>query len=272
MTSAFVWGCGDFGGGLLSRRTALFGVVLLSQITGMIMAAALGLISNETVMLPSDVAWSLLSGVAGGIGIMALYRGLADGRMAVVAPITAVIAAGIPVAVGIFFEGVPAPLVLVGIAIAMVAVVLVSSIDDGGASLSGLRYALIAGIGLGTLGVFLAQISEGHAFGPLVLIRGTEAVLVAGIVLATRAAWRPRRDLVPAIALVGVLDMAGNSAFILAIQAGSLAVAAVLSSLYPVTTVILAAVLLRERVSPRNAVGVMLAMLAIGFIAAGTAA
>ena len=274
LLSAIVWGCGDFGGGLLTRRTALFGVVLGSQLVGMAMAFVLALVRGETAMLPADVVWSVLAGLAGGIGISGLYNGLAVGRMGVVAPITAVLAALIPVAAGILLQGIPAPLVVVGIGLAIVAVLLVSRVGDDPDAPdrpSGLRFALIGGVGIGLFSVFVAQLSDGHAFGPLTLIRGTEAALIAVVVLVTRASWRPERRLWAPIAGVGVLDMAGNGAFILAVQAGSLAVAAVLSSLYPVTTVILAAVFLRERVTATHAVGIALAIAAIACIAAGTA-
>ncbi len=246
--------------------------MLGSQLVGMAMAFVLAIARGETAMLPADVIWSLLAGVAGGIGISALYNGLAIGRMGVVAPITAVIAALIPVAAGVVTQGIPPALVLVGIGLAVVAVLLVSRVvDDRDAPdrPSGFRFALAGGIGIGVFSVCVAQISDGHAFGPLTLIRGTEALLIAAVVLVTHAPWRPEGRLVPAIAGVGVLDMAGNGFFILAVQAGSLAVAAVLSSLYPVTTVILAAAFLRERVTVTHAAGIGLAAVAIACIAIG---
>ena len=265
-----MWGCGDFGGGLLTRQTALFGVVLVSQIAGMVLALALALVLGETAPSQTDLGWSALAGVAGGIGITSLYHGLAVGRMGVVAPVTGVFAALIPVAAGIVLEGVPAPLVLFGIVLAIVAVILVSRLDDRQSGPSGLKFAFIAGIGIGSFGVFAAQLSDGHAFGSLTIMRATEALLLVGIIVVTRAAWRPKRGLIPAITAVGVLDMAGNGAFILAVQAGSLAVAAVLSSLYPVTTVILATVFLHEKVTRSHAAGIGMAAVAIACIAAGS--
>lgn len=270
LVSAIAWGCGDFGGGLLTRRTALFGVVLISQFVGMLMALGLAVARGETMPSPADFGWSVLAGVAGGIGITALYQGLAVGRMGIVAPVTGVIAALIPVAAGILLEGVPQPLVVVGIGLAIGAVILVSRVTDEGSGPSGLGLALVAGVGLGALSVCIAQISDGHAFGPLVAIRGTEAVLIGAAVVLTRARWRPGRRLLPAIAAVGVLDMLGNGAFILAVQAGALAVAAVLSSLYPVTTVILATVILKEKVTRDHAAGIGLAGVAIVCIAVGS--
>ena len=270
LASALTWGAADFGGGLLARRTHLFSVVFFSQLVGAAVAFALTIVRGETAPQTTDLVWSLLGGLTGGIGIAALYQALAVGRMGVVAPVTGVIAALIPVTAGLLLEGIPAPLVLIGIGLAVAAVILVSRVRNERVAPSGLGLALIAGVSIGAFGVFIAQISEGHAFGPLMIIRATEAVLIGTIVVVSRSAWRPDRRLVPAISAVGFLDMAGNGAFILAVQSGALAVAAVLSSLYPVTTVILAAVVLRERVTRMHAVGIALAVAAIVCIAAGS--
>ena len=236
----------------------------------MAIALVLAIVRSETAPMTTDLVWSLLGGLAGGIGITALYQGLAVGRMGVVAPVTGVIAALIPVTAGIVLEGIPAPLVLVGIGLAVVAVILVSRVRDDRPAPSGLGLALTAGVSLGAFSVIIAQLSQGHAFGPLAIIRATEAVLIGAVIVISRSAWRPERRLVPAISAIGVLDIAGNGAFILAVQSGALAVAAVLSSLYPVTTVILAAIFLRERVTRTHAVGIGLAVGAIVCIAAGS--
>ncbi|MEA2619866.1 MAG: hypothetical protein QOC97_639 [Chloroflexota bacterium] len=248
----------------------------------MAFALVLAIARGETAPTTADLGWSVLAGITGGIGITALYRGLAVGRMGIVAPVTGVIAALIPVGAGIVLEGLPPPIVLFGIGLAIVAVILVSRVRDEAtessapsapsapATPSGLGLALIAGVAIGLFSVAAAQISDGHAFGPLIVIRGAEAVLVGGAVVVTGAAWRPDRRLVPAISIVGLLDMTGNGAFILAVQAGALAVAAVLSSLYPVTTVVLAWLFLHERVTRTHAAGIALAMAAIACIAIGT--
>ena len=236
----------------------------------MAVALVLAVARGEGLPTSSDIGWSVVGGLAGGIGISALYQGLAVGRMGIVAPITGVIAALIPVVVGIVFEGLPAPLVLVGIVLAFVAVVLVSRVSDDRAGPSGVGLALVAGFAIGATGVVFAQLSDGHVFGPLTILRASEAGLVALIVLVGHRDWRPSLRLWPALAGVGVLDMAGNGTFILAVQAGSLAVAAVLSSLYPVTTVVLAAIFLRERVTRTHAAGIALAVAAIACIATGS--
>ena len=112
--SAAAWGAGDFGGGLTSRRAPVFGVVLISQVVGMAMALAIAVASHESFPEPTDLAWAVAAGLAGGTGIVSLYRALAIGRMAVVAPVTAVLSATIPVVVGFIFDAVPPPVVVVG--------------------------------------------------------------------------------------------------------------------------------------------------------------
>ena len=121
LLSALTWGAGDFGGGLAARRGPLPGIVLLTQITGMVVAVVLFLVRGEALPGLMDIGWSVATGVAGVIGISALYAGLAAGRMSVVAPVTGVLAAVIPVGAGIALEGLPGAEVLVGIGLALAA-------------------------------------------------------------------------------------------------------------------------------------------------------
>lgn len=248
----------------------MLGVVLVSQLVGAVIALAAGVVRGETMPLPADIPLSIFGGVVGGIGIVALYRGLAIGRMGVVAPVTGVLAAAIPVVFGIVIEGLPSILVVVGIGLAIVAVILVSRVDDGRQGPSGLGLALLSGVAIGAFAIAISQISEGHAFGPLTIIRLSEAVLIVAVIVIGRQAWRAERRWLPAMAGVGVLDMAGNASFILAVQAGALSVAAVLSSLYPVTTVVLAVLVLHERMTRSHTVGIALAAGAIVCIAVGS--
>jgi drug/metabolite transporter (DMT)-like permease len=265
------WGAGDFAGGLTSRRTPVYGVVLVSQLTGMAIAAVLAVLRHEPSLTGPDIAWAVLGGILGGIGITALYRGLAVGRMGIVAPVTGVLAALIPVVAGIVLEGWPATMVLVGIGLALVAVVLVSRVEDEGGGRQGLGLALLAGTTIGLFGVVVNQISDGHVFAPLAVVRGSEAVLIVAIILVTRSAWRPKANLLPVLLVIGVLDMAGNAGYIAAVQTGALAIASVVSGLYPVTTVVLAATFLHERVTRSHAVGIVLASVAVALIGIGSA-
>lgn len=248
----------------------MFGVVLLSQLVGMGIALGLALVRGESVPRGTDLLLCLVAGTFGGVGITALYRGLAIGRMGIVAPVTGVLAAVIPVVGGIVLEGVPAVMVLVGIGLAILSVVLVSRVADEGGGRAGLPEALVAGVAIGSFGIVISGLSEGQVFSSLTVIRLVQAFLVILVVLATRSAWRLSTAVIPAVVVVGVLDMAGNSFYLLAVQTGALAVAAVLSALYPVTTVILAAIVLKERVTRDHTVGIVLAAVAIVLIGIGS--
>ncbi len=248
----------------------MYGVVLGTQIVGLLFAIGVALVRGEPFPGPEDLRWSLVAGVLGAVGVTALYRGLAVGRMGIVAPITGVMAALIPVVAGMVLEGIPPPLVLVGIVLAIVAVLLVSRVADEAGGRAGLAEALVAGIAIGLFAIAISRLSDGHVFGPLTVVRATQAVLVIGLVIVTRSAWRPAPRVVPSLVAIGMLDMAGNSLYILAVQAGALAVASVLASMYPVVTVLLAVAFLRERITRDHWVGIGLAAAAIACIGAGS--
>jgi drug/metabolite transporter (DMT)-like permease len=277
LASAAAWGSADFGGGLAGRRAPLFGVLLVTQLVGCALALALAILRAEPVPGLGDLAISVVGGLVGGVGLGALYLGLSSGRMGVVAPISGVLAAVVPVSAGIFLQGLPGPARIAGIGLALVAVILVSnSASDDPGGRAGLRpvrsdvaIGLLAGVALGLFNLTISRLSPGLVFGPLVAVRATEGVLIAAVVLTTRRPWRLGRPMFPLLFVVGGLDMAGNGFFILAAQAGRLDVAAVLSSLYPVSTLILAAVVLRERIVGVHALGVVAAVAAIVLVRVG---
>ena len=272
LASAITWGTGDFGGGMLSRRAPLLGVVAVTQVVGMIAALAVAVGRGEPLPQGLDLGWAAATGVAGVIGMTSLYRGLAVGRMGVVAPTTGLIGAVIPVVVGFATEGVPPPAVQVGIVVALMAVVLVTRVPGhGDGRPSGIRWALTAGIAIGAFNVFVGQLSGAGAFGPLVVIRLIQTLILGVLIVAWRQPWRMERSIVPKLVGIGLLDMAGNACFILAVQTGQLAIAAVLSSLYPVVTVLLAVTVLRERVTRSHVVGIAFTVVAIVLIGTGSA-
>jgi drug/metabolite transporter (DMT)-like permease len=215
----------------------------------------------------------LLAAVAGLFavaGIVGLYQGLAIGRMGVVAPVTGLLAATLPVIVGFVDLGLPPPPVMIGIAAALVAVVLVSRGSDPAGRPSGLPYALVGGIGLGMFNVAVAAFPEHLVAWPLVTIKLSSLVAIGIVAFVTGRQWRLPSPLLPAAIVVAMLDLAGNGFYVLATQAGRVDIAATLSSLYPVTTVVLAVALLREHVTRTHLVGVVLAALAIVLIAGGS--
>jgi drug/metabolite transporter (DMT)-like permease len=267
--AAVAWGAGDFGGGLASRRAPVYGVVLVSQATGMLLSGAGAVALGETVPGPADILICFVAGILGAFGITMLYQGLAIGRMGIVAPVTGVLAAVIPVVAGFLTEGIPHPIVVIGIVIAVVAVVLVSRVAGETGGRNGLREALIAGTSIGFFGVAIAQLSEGNVLSALTLIRLFQGVLVVVAVVVTRAVWRPTGSILPALVVIGLLDTLGNAFYLVAVQTGQLAIASVLSAMYPVMTIILASIVLREPITRGHTVGIVLAAIAIALIGAG---
>jgi drug/metabolite transporter (DMT)-like permease len=246
-------------------------VVLWSQPLGGLVALAVALARGEGAIPLPDLVWSALAGLSGPTALVFFYRGLALGRMGVVAPIAGVLGAAIPVVVGGVLEGLPTIAQLAGIALALVAVLLVTRTEDE--RTSGDRRALwlacAAGVGFGLFFVFLGRVESTAVFVPLVVVRAVATVLMAGIAIVTRTSWRLHRAAwVPAI-VAGVLDAGGNLWYLLAAQEGRLDVAAVLASLYPVVTILLAAAVLRERIGRIQAIGIAAALAAIALIAAG---
>ncbi len=242
------------------------------------LALGVAMARGEPFPASNDVAIALVGGVLGAVGIGALYGGLAGGRMGVVAPISGVLTAVIPVAAGIVIEGLPGSAAMAGIALALVAVVLVSSAPGGPSTLPRRRVggipfdvalALVAGTSLGLLNLVLSRLSSGTVFAPLVLARIVQAVVIGSVILAIRSPWRVPRRVWPLVLLAGGLDMAGNGLFILAAQAGRLDTAAILSSLYPVATLVLAAAVLKERIAGVHALGVAAAVVAIVLVRVG---
>ena len=266
--SAVTWGIGDFCGGLATRRTSVWTVVLYSQAVGMLLLLLLVFAFGETLPRSSDLLWGAVAGLAGIIGLLALYQAMALGQMALVAPLTAIIALSIPVIIGILTEGWPAATTLGGFILAGVSVMLISYAPQRNVSTQGLWIALVAGCGFGGFFVLIAQTQDAAVFWPLVAARATSvAILSAFIVSQRRTAIPTARQAILPIILAGVFDASGNACFVLAEQAGRLDIASTLSSLYPVSTVVLALVLLREHISGVQGVGVLIALVAIPLIA-----
>lgn len=245
------------------------GVLVAAQAIGAAAAFLVLILRGEGVPTLHDAGWAAVAGVCGAVGLAGLYRGLAGGRMGIVAPVTGVLAAAIPVAVGIALAGPPGPLRILGFGLGIVAVILVSSADDGSTGRRGLGLALGAGTALGLYNVAISRASPAGIFGVLVVSRLTATAVVLVIARAGRQPTRLAPRVLPAAAVVGLLDMAGNAAFVVAAQIGRLDVAGLLSSLYPVTTVILAVLILGERVTRAHAAGIMTAGAAVALIALG---
>ena len=277
--SALSWGVGDFGGGLTSRRAPVAGVLLASQVAGAAMSLAIAVLLRESAPAAADIDWALASSLFGALGLSCLYIGLARGRMGVVAPVTGVLVSAIPAVAGILVQGLPRAAVLVGIVVAISSVLVVSRVGDAADGRpSGLKWGVAAGLTLGAVTLTLSQLSAGLVFGPLTIMRLGEAVLIGLFVLAARPlgraeppAWRVPRRLWPAVIAIGAFDMLGTGFYIAATQAGPLAIAGVLSALYPVATVVLAVAILREQLARWHLVGIAMSAVAIVLITTGSA-
>ena len=272
MGAALSYGLADFIGGLVSKRTSVFAVVLWSQVAGtLLIAVALPLFEGD--YSTTAVLWGAASGVTGGIGVLFLYRGLATGRMSVVAPLTAVEAATIPVLFGFAIGERPSALALVGVIVALAAVYLVSSSpvipEEDGPTASGIPQALAAGAAFGAFFILLDQAGDGSGMWPLVGARGASITtsVVGGLLL--HGSLRAERSAMPGIVAAGALDVIANIFYLLATRRGLLALAAVLTSLYPATTVVCARVVLKEIVHRRQMVGLALVFASIGLIGYG---
>jgi drug/metabolite transporter (DMT)-like permease len=268
LASALSWGAGDFSGGLASKRSPVLGVLLVGQAAGLVLLIAFAMVWSEPLPPRADLAWSMAAGLSGAAGLSALYRALAVGRMGVVAPVSAVLTATIPVLFGAITEGVPGPLKLVGFGLALVGIALIARTSDASGGRGGLGLALLAGSGFGAFFVLLHRGSATAIFWPLTAARLASVSLVLGVILLRRRMWAPQRARLPLVLLGGALDAGGNAFFALAGQAGRLDVASVLSSMYPASTVALAALLLGERTTRAQGLGITAALAAIVLIAA----
>ena len=273
VASAIVYGCADFCGGKATRKMSTATVTFSSQLMGLsVLGVAVWLVPAQGPTWRA-LGFGALGGLGGAVGIMLLYHGLAIGTMSIVSPITAVVAATIPLLVGTVVLGErPGALRLAGIACALVAVVLVSVSPSRGTAAHPLRMVFIsvgAGIGFGMFFVMLQQAGKPEDVGLWALVAARPvSVLVPGLLAArqhqslfpSRAAW-------PLVMLAGVMDQLANVLYVLAIGSGLLSIVAVLASLYPVSTVALARIIDRERLQRVQVAGLGFALAGLVMIA-----
>ena len=267
--AALGWGAGDFTGGLASRKTGAYRAVFYGEVVGIIFLLIIVKISGES--LPNQRVWllAMLAGALGTVGLILLYHSMTLGLMSIATPVSALLAASLPVLVGIFKEGVPQILTVIGFGFALFAVWMISQGENGVtnilAHLSDLKLPLLAGIGFGLYFVFMHEAtSTGATIWPMVASRSGGMILITAYMLITRSPWKVEDSSAwPMIIINGVLDISGNLFFILAGQAGRLDVAAVLSSLFPGASVMLAWIFLKERLTRNQWIGIGSALIAI---------
>lgn len=266
LASAATWGGGDFAGGVAAKRANVFRVVAVAHACGFVAMLAMALLSGEAVPPAADLWWGAAAGIAGAFGIAALYQALAIGRMGVIAPVASVITGILPVLVAIRAEGMPDRLQLLGFVLALVSVWLVARPNEYIDSHRGIGLAVLAGVMFGLFLIAGKQAGHHGVFWPMVAARLASTSLMSIIVVLSPRDARPLRPVLWAMVLSGLLDSTGNALFIAATRHGRLDVAAVLSSLYPASTVILARVLLKERISKWQSAGIVGALASVALI------
>ena len=269
--SAASWGAADFIGGIATKRTAAYRVLFLAEVASLFPFLITAILIREPVPPIRDLVWGAAASLVGLAGLTILYRALADGRMSITAPTSAMLAAVVPVIFGLLTLGIPAPATIIGFGLAFGAVWLISQTDalnwrlplQGLRNLSDLRLPLFSGIFFGFYFVLIHNATQHAFFWPLVAARFAGFVAFGLYALITHQPALPPRDVWGYSIVNGLIDIAGNAFFVLSAQAGRVDVAAVLGAFYPASTVLLAWILLKERVNYVQATGIALAFAAI---------
>lgn len=271
---AVSYGVSDFIGGIAGKRASPWAVATAGSLGGLTTATVLSLLHGGDPVA-ADLAWGAGAGVGNGTGTAFLYRGLASGRMGVVAPVSGVLAVVVPVIVAVSTGERPGALVWLGILSAVPAIWLVArepetvtSTSGADSGRSGAGDGIVAGLGFGALFACLGQIPDTAGFWPLVLNQLVALVVIAVSATAVSVAWVPRGPAWGGLG-AGLLGGTATASFVLATQHGLLSVSAVLASLYPAFTILLAALVLHERVHRLQAWGLALCGAAVVLVALG---
>jgi len=263
LACAVVYGVADYSGGRASRSAPSIAVSFCGQLTSAALALTTVLIIGTAFPPGRDLAWGGLAGLAGAVAIASFYHALSHGSMTVVAPITAVTSAVLPVVFGLLDGERPKLLAYVGMLAAVGAVALVSGavgVRQIETSRSTILFALVAGLGFAVIFIALGETSEDSGIWPLVAARAVSIAVIAGLAIGTRTRVRGHGSVWRLAAVTGVLDISANFLYLLAVRRGLLSVVVVVVALYPVSTVCLAFGLDKERVSRSQAWGMGLAL------------
>jgi len=266
LSASLSWGAGDFSGGLATRRANVMSVVIAAYTLGFALLIAVALLWSEPFPSALDLIWGSVAGLAGAAGLVAFYQALSVGRMGITAPVAGVLSVTLPVIFSALFIGLPNLFQLTGFVLALIAVWFISRPERAKGRPEGLGLALLAGLGFGSFFILIDQVSPHAIFWPLAAARLSSILFILAIVLLRRQEVLPKKASFPFILLAGILDAVGNVFFVLATHSGRLDVAAVLSSLYPAVTVLLASIFLKERVTRFQAIGIVVALIAIPLI------
>ncbi|MBW2560483.1 MAG: EamA family transporter [Deltaproteobacteria bacterium] len=270
LAAAASFGTGDFCGGFATKRSSVFRVIVISQIFGLALIAGLAVALKEPIPSGGNLVFGGLAGLFGTGGLTALYIGLARGRMGIVAPVSAVVGATLPITIGMFLEGAPSVGQILGLLLGLCAIWFLAG-GGGAASVHPreLGLPILAGVGFGFFFIFIDQVSETAIFWPLVMARIVSITMISAFIMTRRrkTATPWKGQLLIIILLAGAFDAAGNVLFALASSLGRLDISTTLTSLYPAGTVFLAWLILRERLASRQWFGLAVALAALVLIA-----
>ena len=270
LLSAIFYGTADFLGGFAARRAPALPTTVWAQGVGFaLVVLALPFLPAAPPSAPAAL-WAVGAGLTGGLGVLLLYYGFAVGRVSVVAPVTAVCSIAVPVVVAMGLGERPGPLALAGIAVAVASVGLISRHDDPEAKVSGPDRSLVIGLGCGVvIGAFfvcLARAGTASGLWPLLIARAASTAALAAAARIAKVTIAVPRKVMPVIVACGAIDMLANALYLIAVREGPLGLVATLASLYPASTVLLARVVLRERLQPVQSIGLACAAAAIVMI------
>jgi drug/metabolite transporter (DMT)-like permease len=272
--AAASYGVSDFTGGVLTRRAHVLVVFLLSQLVSAALLLAVVMLWADAISWPG-VGWGAAAGLAGVMGTSLLYQGLAIGRMSVVAPISAVVGAGLPVVFGLAVGERPGPAALAGIVMGLVAVVVITRAPDRPAvpAAARSRQAIVcafgSGVGFGLFYVLLERSPVDSGLWPLLGMRISLVGLLGLLVVVRRLPVRMPAGMGPSLLALGVVNTMADLLFLLATREGLLSLVAVITSMYPAVTVALATLVLGERIAGRQVVGLVVAAGSVALIALG---
>jgi uncharacterized membrane protein len=281
LVAAGFYGAADFLGGFATKRAPTITVVIISQVVGILTVLLVqALLPLPGAPRPIDLAWGAAAGLAGGSGLALFYKGLSTGTMSVIAPITAVAATAVPVVFGLALGDRPGALPMLGVGLALVAIVLISAVPttkparEGETHSSPIRapaiwIALAAGTAFGSFYVLIHNAAPAAGVWPLATARIASVTAYLLFALSTRRTVRAPRPALTVIALTGALDMLANICFLLAVQRGQLSTVGAVASLYPAATIILARVVLKERLGTVQHLGLGVAAVSVVLISAG---
>ena len=266
LAAVLCWGTSDFLGGYASRTANSVLVTAITNACGLLTIVAVALLSGTHPPPLHSAVWAMVGGASGGIALAIFYRALALGDMGLTAPVAAILAAAIPAIYGMFVQGLPHSIQIAGFFLAVLGILLISRSDESG-SPRGIGLAVISGIGFAGFYICAQKAGTGSAFWLAASSRVAAFVCTAGWAVTTKSFHQAKFSSLRWGILAGVIDVSGSVLFFRALQSGRLDTAVVLTSLYPIVTVLLARFILKERFTRWKIAGIVAALAAVPLIA-----